>query len=293
MIRTAIPRRFMLRTVVTAVAAALLAACSTGSGSSDRTSSEPEPVPPARLSHGLPDDPVRMLFPATGAESRWTQGLDVFVRQVSRATAASCAHDHGIGLPEDVPVAFIRFFEVPDLDFIARHGLSESAQVPALETGPAATRPGSSAVVRRCLSEGAAAAKALHDSYATLQRRWFRELASVSRAPATHRALGTLPDCLAQHGVKARDEGGVMAVADALLQTAAPADIPRAGRQLGRAYATCMRPVEAVREPARLSLRTRFLAEHADEVRELRETLVPSLRSAEKEHGVSLAFPAP
>jgi hypothetical protein len=126
-----------------------------------------------------------MLFPATGAESRWTQGLDVFVRQVSRATAASCAHDHGIGLPEDVPVAFIRFFEVPDLDFIALHGLSESAQVPALETGPAATRPGSSAVVRR------------------------------------------------------------------------------------------------------------FLAEHADEVRELRETLVPSLRSAEKEHGVSLAFPAP
>ncbi|MFD3932307.1 hypothetical protein [Streptomyces sp. NPDC058614] len=44
-----------------------------------------------------------------------------------------------------------------------------------------------------------------------------------------------------------------------------------------------MRPVEAVREPARQQLRTRFLAEHADEVSELRRTLVPSLRRAEKQ----------
>ncbi|MPY64312.1 hypothetical protein [Streptomyces spongiae] len=293
MIRTATPRRFLPRTVFVAVAAALLAACSAGPGASDRASSGPEPVSRARLSHDLPDDPMRMVLPATGAESRWTQGLDVFVRQVSRATSVSCAQDQGIGLPEEAPVSFIRFFDVPDLDFIARHGLSESAQVPAIETGPAATRSGSSAVVRRCVAEGAAAADALFAPYAGLQRGWFRELASVGRAPATHRALRTLPGCLARHGVDARDERGVMAVADARMQTAAPADLRRSGREIGRAYATCLRPVEAVREPARLRLRDRFIAEHADEVREVRKTLVPALRRAEKEHGVRLVFPAP
>jgi hypothetical protein len=54
-----------------------------------------------------------------------------------------------------------------------------------------------------------------------------------------------------------------------------------------------MRPVEAVREPARLRLRRHFLADHDDEIRELRETLVPSLRRAEKQHGLGLVFPAP
>ncbi|MFD8734054.1 hypothetical protein ACFV06_03950 [Streptomyces sp. NPDC059618] len=54
-----------------------------------------------------------------------------------------------------------------------------------------------------------------------------------------------------------------------------------------------MRPVEAVREPARLRLRARFLTDHATEVRTLRATLVPSLHRAEEKNGVRLVFPAP
>lgn len=54
-----------------------------------------------------------------------------------------------------------------------------------------------------------------------------------------------------------------------------------------------MRPVEAVREPARLRLRTRFLADHADRIRELRKNLVPSLHRAERRYGVRLVSPRP
>ncbi|MFE5138183.1 hypothetical protein ACFRDV_10950 [Streptomyces fagopyri] len=54
-----------------------------------------------------------------------------------------------------------------------------------------------------------------------------------------------------------------------------------------------MRPVEAVREPARLRLRARFLTDHAAEARTVRATLVPSLHRAARQHGLSLVFPAP
>lgn len=57
--------------------------------------------------------------------------------------------------------------------------------------------------------------------------------------------------------------------------------------------ADCVRPVEALCEPARPRLRRRPLGDHGDEGRELRETLVPSLRRAEKVHGPGLVFPAP
>ncbi|MFD9330261.1 hypothetical protein [Streptomyces sp. NPDC060065] len=290
--------RTAARIAAAAAVAALLVACSADPGPSD---GEPGPsdgtssarVAPARLDHALPDDPVRMLFPATGAETRWTQGLDTFGQQVARAAADSCARDRGIGLPEQVPLAFIRFFELPDLDFIAQHGTSASATVPAPAASPGATRTGSPAEIRQCRAEGSAAADALRDSYAALQGRWYSELVSLRRDPATVRALKTLPGCLAGFGIQARDEQAFMALADARMQSAAPADLPRAERELGRAYASCMRPVEAVREPARQQLRTRFLTEHADEVGELRRTLVPSLRQAEKQFGVRLSFPAP
>ncbi|MEV7343008.1 hypothetical protein [Streptomyces sp. NPDC093544] len=293
--------RTAARVVAAASAAALLAACSAGpvpsgepgpsEGPSNGTSSAR--VAPARLDYALPDDAVTMVFPATGAETRWTQGLDTFGQQVARAAAASCAHDRGIGLPEQVPLAFIRLFELPDLDFIARHGMSESATVPAPAASSAATGGGSPAAIRECQAEGAAAAEELRDTYAPLQQRWFGELVSLRGDPATVRALRTLPGCLAEQGIQARDEQAFMALADAHMQTVAPADLPRAAHELGRAYATCMRPVEAVREPARQRLRARFLTEHADEVSELRATLVPSLRRTEKQLGVRLAFPAP
>jgi hypothetical protein len=288
-----IPRRFAARTAVAATAVALLSACSTETGPPGPAGVSSAPVAPARLTQALPDDPARMLLPATGAETRWTQGLDVFAQRVSRAAAASCARGRGIGLPEQVPLAFIRFSEVPDLEFLARHGFGQSAPVPTPATQPAVARSGSAAAVRECRAEGAAAAGALRAPYTELQGQWFAELASLRREPATARALRTLPGCFAGHGIKARDEDGFFRFADARLSSAPTSDLPRADRELGHAYADCMRPVEAVREPSRLRLRRHFLADHDDEIRELRETLVPSLRRAERQHGLGLVFPAP
>lgn len=291
MIRPAILRRRMRRTAVAVAVALSAVACSTGPGPSNSPSSAR--VTPARLTHALPDDPVRMLFPATGAESRWTQGLSVFGQQVAGAVEASCARDGGIAPPERGPLTFIRVSAIPDLDFLGRHGFAHGAELPAPEARSTPTGSGSPAVVRRCRAEGGAAARAVHDAYATLQRRWFSEVTSVRRDPVTVRALEALPECLAGQGFRVSDEDDFFGLVDSRLLTASTADFPRVDRELGHAYATCMRPVEAAREPARLRLRTRFIAQHVDEVRELRETFVASLRRAEKEYGVRLTFPAP
>ncbi|MGW1621157.1 hypothetical protein [Streptomyces sp. NPDC002172] len=284
-------RPVLVRAALAAAVALLGTACSTDAV---RQSGPPAAtVAPARLGRTLPDDPVRMVLPATGAETRWTQGLYVFAQQVTRVAAVDCARRGGFALPVETPLAFIRFFALPDLDFVARHGLSTSADVPAPATAPTTARAGSAAQVRRCRAQGTKAAAALSDLYLPLEQRWFGELGAVDRAPATVRARRGLPGCLAGHGVPAKDERAFMGAADARQQAATPADLPATERALGRVYADCMRPVEAVRDPARLSLRTRFLADHAAEVRTLREKLLPALRAAEKRYGVPLVFPQP
>jgi hypothetical protein len=292
----------MLRSARPALAAATLTllattvtACTTGEAAQPAAGPRAATVTPARLGDTLPADPVRMVLPATGAESRWTQGLDVFVQQVRRAAGASCARDRGFTLPAQAPIAFIRYSELPDLDFIDRHGTSESAPVPAPSASPAPARTGAAAEVRACLAQGTAAAEALRDRYAEVQGQWFGTVTSLRRDPATLRALRTLPDCFARYGIKARDEQGYFALADRLMQTADASELPMQEQKLGQAYAACMRPVEAVREPARAKLRARFLTapEHADAVRALRTTLVPALRAAGKRYGVPLVFPEP
>lgn len=289
--------RILARTAVAAAGAVLVTACSAGPQDSGSTSSAP--LTPAHLSHALPDDPVRMVLPANGAETRWTQGLDVFGQQVARAGADSCARRLGIRLPRQIPVVFIRFFEVPDLDFIARHGLSASAEVPAPgvnptpAVSPAPARAGTKAEIRRCQKEGADAVSALRDAYVPLQGAWFDELADLRRAPATARVLEELSACFARQGFRAPDELSFMGLGDARKQAASAAELPAVETEMGRAYATCMRPVEAVRDPARLKLRADFLTDHAAQVRELRRTLVPLLHRAEMQYGVRPAFPAP
>jgi len=199
MIRSAHRSRFRITVAATA---ALLTACTAGPDSPAHDPATSSSVARARLSRDLPRDPVRMVLPATGAESRWTQGLDVFVQQVARVATDSCARRRGTGLPEEAPVAFIRYFELPDLDFIARHGTSESAAVPATPGSPVPTAPSSAAAVRACRAEGRAAASALRDSYAGLQGRWFTELTSLRGDPRTVRALRTLSGCLAGRGIR-------------------------------------------------------------------------------------------
>ncbi|MFJ4831654.1 hypothetical protein ACIP79_17290 [Streptomyces sp. NPDC088747] len=286
--------------IAVAATAVLLALCSAAcsadsgpSGAPDASGDPPAPVTPARLSDTLPDDPVRMALPATGAETRWTQGLATFGQQTARAAATACASERGIALPEQVPLAYIRFSELPDLDFLARHGFSQSAEVPTPAARPVVARTAGAAAVRRCQAQGAAAADELSETYASLQSKWFDALAALRTDPAVRRATQALPDCFAGQGLRVRNENGFFALVDANLNSAAPTELPYVDRELGNAYATCMRPVEAVREPARLRLRTRFLTEHPTEVTALRTNLVPSLHDTEKRLGIRLAFPAP
>ncbi|MFJ8491217.1 hypothetical protein ACIRBZ_23115 [Streptomyces sp. NPDC094038] len=289
------PRRALTAAALALLATGAATSCTAAPAAQSASGPRAVTVTPARLGDILPADPVRMVLPATGAESRWTQGLDVFVRQVEQAAAASCARERGFTLPASAPAAFIRFSELPDLDFIARHGTSESATVPTLPASPAPARSGTAAGVRACLARGKTAAGTLRDRYADVQGQWFGTVTSLRRDPATVRALHTLPDCFARYGIEARDELDYFALADQLMQTADASELPVKEGELGRIYAACMRPVEAVREPARAKLRTRFLAapEHADAVHALRTTLVPALRAAEKRYGVPLVFPEP
>ncbi|OIJ69807.1 hypothetical protein [Streptomyces mangrovisoli] len=282
-----------LATVAVTVTVAATGTACTAAQSDSRP--RPAAVTSARLSTALPADPVRMVLPATGAESRWAQGLEVFVQQVQRAAEVSCARTRGFTLPATVPATFIRFSELPDLDFIARHGTSQSATVPQPSTSPAPTRTGTTAEVQACLTQGKAAATSLRDRYSEVQGQWFGTIATLRRDPATLRALRTLPGCFSRYGIEADSEQAYFALADKRMQEADVSELPAQEHELGQAYATCMRPVEAVREPARAKLRTGFLAkpEHADAVRALRTTLVPALRSAEKRYGVRLVFPAP
>ncbi|WP_427922355.1 hypothetical protein [Streptomyces sp. cg40] len=288
-------RPVLVRAALAAAVALLVTACSAqaadvaGRSSGTRTA----PVTPARLGRTLPDDPVRMVLPATGAETRWTQGLYVFGQQVTRAAAADCARRGGFTLPREIPLAFIRFFALPDLDFIARHGLSVSADIPAAVPGPSTVRAGTAAEVSRCRAEGAKAAAVLSDIYLPVERRWFGELGSLDDEPAVVRARQGLSGCLPGHGVRARDEKTFMAVADARQNSASAAELPATESELGRVYATCMRPVEAVRAPARLRLRAGFLAEHTAEIRALRTKLVPALHRTERRYGLTLVFPEP
>jgi hypothetical protein len=287
-----VTRRTLARTAAAAAAALLTAACSTAVGAPG--AQHPGPEAPGRLTHSLPDDPVRMALPATGAETRWTQGLNVFGQQVARTAAAACARENGFRLTEEVPLAYIPFGDLPDLDFLGRHGFGQSSEVPTVATEPAPARSGGTAEIRRCRAAGATAAEQVTKVYQPLQQAWFGALATAAkRDSAAARALRDLPGCLTEQGYAVTDQKAFFALADRRLMNAPAADLSRVNSELGHAYATCMRPVEAIREPARRHLRERFLTDHAEEIRDLRSALVPALHHAEKRYGVPLAFPAP
>ncbi|WP_327121957.1 hypothetical protein OG206_31325 [Streptomyces sp. NBC_01341] len=286
------PNRSLAR-IATAVSTVLLtAACSTAVGAPD--GQQPAAEAPGRLTHALPDDPARMVLPATGAETRWTQGLNVFGQQVARAAAAECARAGGFGLTEEVPVAFIPFGDLPDLGFLGRHGFGRSAEVPAGPAAPAPARPGEAAEIDRCRAVGATAAEQVAKGYQPLQRAWFGALdTAMKRDAAAGRALRDLPGCLAGEGYAAAGQRAFFALVDRRLMGTPAADLARVNTELGAAYAHCMRPVEAVREPVRRKLRERFLADHAGETRDLRTVLFPALHRAGERYGVRLVFPAP
>lgn len=276
----------MLRRVVvsTVVVFALAAGCG---------HTQPTPVAGTAIpvTHQLPDDIVPMLFPATGTDTRWTQGLDRLLQAARYTDLQNCAGSHHVAVPDIPPPMFVRFLDIPDLAFIRAHGFSDSAQASASTAAPADRTP--SATQQQCLASAADADKAVRASFAPLQAQWFRALSGIRDRPEVVAAYRDFAACLRQRGLAVSDENDFFTLLESRLH---PLD-GKPGRaavehELAGQYATCMEPVESVREPIRTRLRDGFVAEHAQQVDALRSTLVPRIRELEKRLGTAISFPA-
>ncbi|GAA2774535.1 hypothetical protein [Streptomyces showdoensis] len=287
------------------VAATVLTACG---GAAPGLSARSLPAPsgtvrPPTVQKGLPRDVSAMLLPATGEDSRLTQGLDGFAQMVGHARLQECAERAGVSPPEVPPPAYIGWSDLPDLGFIGRHGLTRSVPaVPDAEPAAGTTRPGPTgrpdradrAAQQRCAAEAQTATKEFKNLYIPLQSLWWPEVSAVRDDPRAQEALRTLPGCLARYGVEVDDEDGFFALVDRTVQGIEDGEeAARADRGLGAAYATCMAPVEAVREPLRAGRRTAFQAAHREELRALERTLLPRIRELERRDGLAFARPLP
>ncbi|MFI1170369.1 hypothetical protein [Streptomyces melanogenes] len=236
------------------------------------------------ITYAMPEDITVLVLPSTGAETRWSQGLDAFAQAVGDASAHACAQAHRTAPPDSPPPAYIRRAELPDLTFIRRHGFGA---VLAPLPYPRDTRRGSASPAgRRCLRQGEGATRDLRSVYAEIQAAWMRELAELRAAPTVREAYRDFAPCLARHGITATDEPGLFALADRRLAT------DRTDADLADAYATCMAPIEAARAPLRTRQRDRFIAAHRAQLQELRRTLPARVHRLEADLGLRLSFPA-
>ncbi|MEU8763624.1 hypothetical protein [Streptomyces sp. NPDC048659] len=291
-------RQFTAVILGTVIAAGALTGCGGGpSGLASASLPTPSgPVRPPTVEEGLPRDFTAMVLPATGPDSRLAQGLDGFAQLVGDARLQECARQAGVRPPEVPPPAYIGWSDLPDLGFIGRHGLTMSVRA-LPEPGPserAATGRTDRAAQQRCEAAGRAATKEFKEIYSPVQSLWWPEVSAVRDDPRSREALRTLPGCLARYGVDVEDEDGFFALVDRTVQGIEDgAEAARADRGLGAAYAACMAPVEAVREPLRAARRTAFVAAHRTELDALEGTLVQRIRELERRHGLTFGHPVP
>ncbi|MFJ1808312.1 MULTISPECIES: hypothetical protein [unclassified Streptomyces] len=248
-----------------------------------------------------------MVLPATGADTRLTVGLGTFGQTVSATVAARCAHDAGRPRPQGPPPMFVRLGALPDLDLLERDGFNSgpAPDLPSvLHTAANPAGPGSASaegsggdsdgVVRRCASAGTSAVRSLDALSSPLQSKWWNELDALRSRPQVRRVLAEVPECLEnRHDLRVNSEEDFFALVDSRLAEYADdaTAFVRQDLELADAYADCMRPVEAVREPLRKELRERFVAENSREIAALRSGLGPAVRELEKRHGVRISFP--
>ena len=251
------------------------------------------PVPSVRsaaVTYGLPADPTSMVLPATGAESRGTQGLDAFGKLAAAWALSDCAHRHGETPPEGPPPMFTRFSTLPDLEFLRVHGFDGGSFVPG---APPAERHAETAAVtpsaplRQCMDGTRPVVGELQKVYAPLQSQWFARLPRLQREPAVRKAYRSFGRCLGDHHVDADTEDAFFGLVDQRLQASDTAG----GRRLATVYATCMEPVESVREPLREDLARTFRAAHAEELAKIRTQLPEKIHELEKRYGIRFTIP--
>ncbi|MDP9793731.1 hypothetical protein J2S43_002243 [Catenuloplanes nepalensis] len=242
---------------------------------------------PPGVTQAFPADVVSLVLPATGAETRGAQGLDAFEQAVAQKVAADCYATHGLRPPDHPPPLFIRLYDVPDLEFIAQHGFNSGAPsgVPAEQPLPMAS---SDRFAATCQEESEAATRPLRSLTEPLHIEWLKALSTVNASADVQAAYRDLGACFHEHEVRADSEESFFEIADAQSRAAADGAVTSS---LATAYATCMRPIEAVREPLRLDSRQRLLADRADQARRLRQELTPLIRELERKHGLTIQFP--
>ncbi|MEV7544099.1 hypothetical protein [Streptomyces sp. NPDC089915] len=275
----------------------LSSACSAPAHPGSATSGAPDGTaaagPAVPVSYGIPQDVTAMVLPATGKDTRLTQGLEGFTGLIRSQVLRGCLTGAHAAVPDMPPPMFIRLFEVPDLEFIARDGFQGSV-IPGSVPGPSA--PGSAmpdeALARRCTQQGDAAAAELQSSYGPLLSRWLLQLAPLERNEAVVSARTSFTACLAGKGVQAKDENAFFDGVDRKMQASDGREALKAeDRRLGAIYATCFGPVEAAREPLRVQLRERFAAENQAELEKVRGGLPGLLAGMEKRYALRFSVP--
>src|SRR5436305_7768 len=78
----------------------------------------------APVTHDIPADVVPMVLPVTGADTRWTQGLDAFLQAARYSALRDCVRAHGLAMPDVPPPMFVRYMDIPDLAYIRAHGFA-------------------------------------------------------------------------------------------------------------------------------------------------------------------------
>ncbi|MGW3283983.1 hypothetical protein ACWDR3_04960 [Streptomyces sp. NPDC001002] len=214
-----------------------------------------------------------------------------------RARRASTASRTSVHRPE-LPPARPRLGTLPDLDLLERDGFNggPAPDLPSVlrtTVDSASAVPGAASddgVVRRCTAAGADAVRGLDALVSPLQSKWWNRLDALAARPQVRHVLAELPECLERrHDLRVSSEDDFFALVDSrLARQADDADAFAAeDREPASAYADCMRPVEAVREP----LREWFVAENGHEIAALRAKLGPTVEQLEKRHGVGFSFP--
>ncbi|MEU6275860.1 hypothetical protein ABZ871_26115 [Streptomyces populi] len=276
------------------LALSALSACA--NGEDDRSPGSGHAAPAARpvtVTHAMPSDITDVVLPASGEESRWTQGLDALPRQAADKVTRRCIASHAAAMPAQPPVSFIRYSDVPDLGFIAGHGFNAVPVPGAADTAAgspgAAAASGPDATQRTCLTRGAAVAIDFRKSYLPLQNQWWQAVTSLKSAPEASAAFGGFSRCLARHEVRVKDESAFFDLVDKRLQ----AGDTKSDRSLGATYAACMKPVESARVPLREHLRDGFRKEHREEIERMRTELPREIQELEQRYGVRISFPAP
>lgn len=231
----------------------------------------------------LHDAVIAALFPATGADFTFdaTHGLRAFSQSVFQHDVAACMAQKDAPYMPDLTAPVVHVNDFPDLSVLSEQGLSGPA-----EPGVSADSP-----LGQCNASVARSADAQRwetTLRGPLPEEWMQTATAVDHDPRVLTAYQAFGPCAAAHGVAAASESDFFGYADGSEQSAATEAQRRAiDVHLGRIYATCMQPIEAVRSHIRTGLRGTFLDQHQADVQRIEQQVAMSVAALEQKTGVA------